>query len=310
MLEENKMRLTLHGGRISLLTALILLEVTLFPASIIAHPASGIVVDRQGQVYFLDTGSGVYKIDVHGKLTQLPGPRFHWMTIDLDDCFKSVRLPSGARGDITRVGAAPTLLVASDFPLAIGARGSLYYPDFVAGSGLKILELTPSGQTTMLTNLSAAPGGRELQYLNGLTAGSDGSLYYTEDSAIRRISAQRQVSTIITNPKLATCVSIPGTTRPQLRGLTVDNHGTIYVAASGCGSVLKVTEGGQVTTVLQLQSPWTPTSVAVFGSDLYVLEYLQTAASMEPEDRRAWLPRVRRIWANGKTRIIASIDRR
>ncbi len=304
------MRLPLHVGKICLLTALILLAFALFHASIMAHPGSGIVVDRQGTVYFLDTGSGVWKIDLHGKLTQLPGPRFHWMTIDLDDCFNTVRLPSGARGDITRVGATPTLLVASDFPIAIGANGSLYYPDFVPGSGLKILELTPSGRTTELTNLSAAAGGRDLRYLNGLAAGSDGSLYYTEDNAIRRVSARGQVSTVITNPTLATCVSIPGTTRSQLRGLTVDAHGTIYVAASGCASVLKVTEGGQITTVLQLQSPWTPTAVAAFGSDLYVLEYLQTAASMAPEDRRAWLPRVRKITANGHSRIIASIDRR
>ena len=96
----------------------------------------------------------------------------------------------------------------------------------------------------------------------------------------------------------------------MLRGLAADSHGAIYVAASGCGSVLKISASGQVTTLHQLQSPWTPTAVALFGSDVYVLEYLQTAASMEPEDRRAWLPRVRKITANGKTRIIASIDRR
>jgi sugar lactone lactonase YvrE len=95
----------------------------------------------------------------------------------------------------------------------------------------------------------------------------------------------------------------------MLRGLAADAHGTIYVAASGCGSVLKVTNRGQVTALLQLQSPWTPTAVALFGSDLYALEYLQTAASMEPENQRAWLPRVRKITANGHSSIIASIDR-
>jgi hypothetical protein len=96
----------------------------------------------------------------------------------------------------------------------------------------------------------------------------------------------------------------------MLRGLAADSHGTIYVAASGCGSVLKVNARGQVTILHQLQSPWTPTAVALFRSDVYVLEYLQTAASMEPEDRRAWLPRVRRITADGHSSIIASIDRR
>lgn len=297
----------LKDGMVICLTALVMVAV--FSTSIMAHPGSGIVVSRRGEVYFLDTGSGVWKIDLHGKLTRLPGPRFHWMTIDPDDCFGTVHLPTGARGDITRVGKTPTLLVASDFPIAIGANGNLYYPSYASGLGLQLMELTPSDRTTVLTNLAAAGGG-DLRHLNGLAAGLDGALYYTEDSAIRRISAGGEVSTVVANLTLPTCVSIPGTTRPTLRGLAADSHGTIYVAASGCGSVLKVNARGQVTILHQLQSPWTPTAVALFEKDVYVLEYLQTAASMEPEDRRAWLPRVRRITADGHSSIIASIDRR
>jgi len=113
------------------LTAYLLVSV--FSVSIMAHPGSGIVVGRLGEVYFLDTGSGVWKIDLRGKLTHLPGPRFHWLTIDSDDCFSTAHLPNGAGGDITRVGTSPTLLVASDYPVAIGANGNLYYPSYAAG---------------------------------------------------------------------------------------------------------------------------------------------------------------------------------
>jgi hypothetical protein len=77
------MRQTLHGGVLSLFIALLMVAV--FPTSSSAHPGSGIVVDRRGEVYFIDTGSGVWKIDLHGKLTRLPRPMFHWMTIDFDD---------------------------------------------------------------------------------------------------------------------------------------------------------------------------------------------------------------------------------
>ena len=297
----------LRRGRVIWLITLV--GVAAFCLPIRAHPGSGIVVDRRGEVYFLDTGSGVWKIDLQEKLTHLSGPRFHWMTLDADDCFRTTHLPTGARGDITRVGATPTLLVASDFPVAIGANGNLFYPSYASGSGLQLVELTPGDRTTVLANLSAAGGG-DLRWLNGLAPGSDGSLYYTEDNAIRRIGARGEVSTVVENLKLPTCVSIPGTTRPLLRGLATDNHGTIYVAASGCGSVLKVSARGEITILHQLQSPWTPTAVALFGSNIYVLEYLQTAASMEPEDRNAWLPRVRKITADGRARIIASIDHR
>ena len=39
----------------------------------LAHPGSGIVVDRQGQVYFVDTGQGVWKLDTQGRLTPTRG---------------------------------------------------------------------------------------------------------------------------------------------------------------------------------------------------------------------------------------------
>jgi hypothetical protein len=57
--------------------------------------------------------------------------------------------------------------------------------------------------------------------------------------------------------------------------------------------------------VLQLESPWSPTAVALFHGEIYVLEYLHTAA----EDRLQWLPRVRRISPDGRAVVIASITR-
>ena len=275
----------------------------------LSHPGSGIVVDRQGEIYFVDTGSGVWKIDTHGTLIQIPGPRFHWMTMDADDRLRDVRLPSGSSGEITRVSAKPTLMLASDFPIAMGRDGSLYYPSHGAGVPLEILQLMPSGRTSVLARLPATTAGRPLRELNGLATGLDGSLYYTENNAIRRITQEGRASTIVENITPPRCASIPGTGAkdgPLLRGLEVDARGTIYVAATGCGSVLKVTPDGQITILLELQTPWSPTAVALFGNDLYVLEYLHTAS----EDRRAWVPRVRKVSPDGKTAIIATVSRR
>lgn len=44
------------------------------------------------------------------------------------------------------------------------------------------------------------------------------------------------------------------------------------------------------TIVLQASSPWSPTGVALYGTDVCVLEYLHTAG----DNRRKWLPRVRK----------------
>ena len=288
------------------LTAAVLLAT---PAE--AHPGSGIVVDRHGQVYFVDTGSGVWKIGAQGKLTRVPGNAFHWMTIDTDDRFATVRLPSGSDWEFARAGANPTLLLSSDFPVAVGRDGNLYYPLFDPGSGLRILRLAPSGQSSVLASLpteKSKEAKERLRWINGLAAAPDGSLYYTEDNAIRQITARR-ISTVVAGISLSGCVSVPGmeeSGRPYFRGLDVDARGTVYVAATGCGSVLKITPDRKVTTLVQLQSPWSPTGVAFFGGDLYVLEYLHTAS----DNRREWLPRVRKISPDGQTALIATIDRR
>jgi hypothetical protein len=244
-------------------------------------------------------------IDTRGSLTHLSKTLFHWLAIDGNDGFVQSRLPSGALGDILRVGTNPSLLLSSDYPVAIGQDGNLYYPSRGPKREMRIMRLHPSGATSVLTTLSATANG-PLTHINGLTAGSNNSLYCTENSAIRRISAQGQVTTVATVRALHDGPSIPGTDQhPYLRGLSVDASGVMYVADSGDARVLKITPDGTVTTLLQLQSPWSPTGIALFGSDVYVLEFLHTARDV----RRDWLPRIRKISSDGKSSIIATVDR-
>lgn len=266
-----------------------------------AHPASGIVADRGGVVYFLDTGSGVYKLDGHGTPTKVPGPAFHWMAIDSENRFAKTRMPSGPGWQIDRAGASPTILLASDFAIVIGTDGNLYYPSPTRDGGVSVVKFTPAGETSVLATL-------KVPWLNGLAPGPDGSLYLTENSAIRKIDKAGRVTTVAEVVKPAGCVATPGTeaeTGPYLRGLDVDARGSIVVAAAGCGSVLRVAADGKITSLLQLQSPWSPTSVVRVGSDVYVLEYLH----VDTEDRRLWVPRVRKISSDGTSAVVATIKR-
>jgi hypothetical protein len=228
--------------------------------------------------------------------------------MDADDRLRDVPLPSGSKGEIARVGAKPTLLVASDFPIAVGRDGCLYYPSHGSNTPLEILQLKPSGRTSVLARLLASDAGKPLSELNGLAMGPEASVYFTENKAIRQITAQGRISTIAENINLPKCTPIPGNDEkdaPLLRGLAVTDRGTVYVAASGCGSVLKVTPDGQFKILLEVESPWSPTAVALFGEDVYVLEYLHTVA----EDRRAWVPRVRKVSPDGKSAILATVRR-
>jgi len=275
-----------------------------------AHPGSGIAADRQGNVYFIDTGSGVWKINREGKLTKLSAPAYHWMAIDVDGKLGTVTLPHYSRSDAT-VARDPNdsrILVSSDFPITVGPDGSLYYPWLDDSEQLRIYRLAPSGTTTVAAIVPPDPDGKTRHWLNGLAATPDGSVYFAEDRAIKRVTPQGKLTTVVANIKVSDCISVPGAEpelEPYLRGLDVDLHGTVYVAAAGCGAVLKITPDKKVTTVLRTSNPWSPTAVAVSGNDLYVLEYLHTAS----DNRREWLPRVRKISADGQISTVAEIHR-
>jgi hypothetical protein len=272
----------------------------LLPATALAHPGSGIVVDRLGQVYFVDMVSGIWKLDAQGTLTHLPGSAFHWMTLDAAGRFAAARLPSGPGWAFGRIGSDPTLLLASDFPLALGRNGTLYFPT-QGEMPVKLRTFTPDGRTGVLATLPEQTSSGPLRWLNGIAAAPDGSVYYTEDAAIRRVGGDGRVVTVLEHPDRSGC----GSRTPLLRGLDVDAAGTAYVADAGCGRVLKVSAAGAVTILPQVARPWFPTGVALSGSDLYVLEF----ENADTDDRRAMIPRIRKIAAGGATAVVATVTR-
>jgi sugar lactone lactonase YvrE len=280
--------------------------VFLFSSFACAHPGSGIVVDRLGQIYFLDTGSGLWKIDTRGGLSHLSPLRNHWLAIDANDGFTQARLPTDPGRDwvITAVASNPTLLISTDFSLVVGQDGNLYYPS-ARETNVRILRKSPTGGTSTFVTLPRSVAGAALGWINGLATGPDGSIYYTEDNAVRKITRNGRVSTVATVTALTDRPAIPGAEdRPYLRGLKVDPRGVVYVADAADARVFKITPDGKATTILQLESPWAPTDVALFGDILYVLEFTHDAG----DDRTTWMPRIRKITPDGRSAIILTVD--
>ena len=272
-----------------------------------AHPGSGIVIDKYGQVYFTDTGKGVWRIDATGKLTFLPASKFHWMTIDPSGYFAASPKNFGMYFErVTSQSTKPALIMCSDFPLVVGKDGNIYYADTRPNS-TKIIRRTPDGKESVLAS------NKIFEFINGIAAGADGALYITEGSnananTIRKITMKGTVSII------ATYVGKSGSDLPletvpsYCRGLVIDSTGTIYVAATGSRSVLKITPQGKVTSLLQTASPWTPTGVAVFHGEVYVLEW-HDVTPKNLEVRGAWKPRVRKIGLDGRVITLATVSR-
>jgi streptogramin lyase len=277
-----------------------------------AHPGSGIVIDKEGQVFFTDTGQGVWKIDGQGNLTRLPASLFHWMAIDEAGYFAESQKNFGEWFErVTPQSSKPALIMSSDFPLTINRDGNLYYADTRPGSA-RIVRRTPDGNESVLAADEVFKG------IAGIAAGPDGSLYITDAirpgaHAIRKITMGGKVSQFA-SPEIIGIGTNPAINPPPeadasyCRGLAVDSRGVVYVAATGSRRVLKITPRGDVSTILQAPSPWSPTGVAVFGGEVYVLEW-QDAPPLLLETRNAWIPRVRKVGRDGKITTLATVSR-
>src|ERR1700694_604435 len=86
----------------------------LFDSGAFAHPASGIVVDKNGNVFFIHTGHGVGKIDAQGKLTYIHkvSGGGHFLALDVDGKFPPAAYPQLFKR-ITPARARPAILFAS-----------------------------------------------------------------------------------------------------------------------------------------------------------------------------------------------------
>jgi hypothetical protein len=275
-----------------------------------AHPGGSIVVDRQGQVYFVDTGAGVWKIDLQGKSTLIHTVAYHWMALDETGHFaKSTALGESDGGTFERItppGALPALIISSDYPIAVGADGGLYYVPYAPSGPRQLIRRTPDGRRSVFATLPIAQGPKPMQWVNGIVNGPDGSLYIADNDAVRKIDRSGKVSTVRDGITADCPTPLSDTPKlPYLRGLAISADGTIYAAANGCRSVIAIQAQGPIRTLLKAEPPWSPTAVALSGKDVYVLEYVHTPA----DDRKEWNPRVRQIGADGTIKTVITVQR-
>ena len=278
-----------------------------------AHPSSGIVVDRQGQVYFSDLSRGLMRIDARGKVTMVHQEGGHWLALDQAGSFsrvifeKSTHWPRWFKRR-TGYNVKPALIGDAGSPLVVGKDGNLYFAcddERLIPGGLQIGRLSPNGQETLL-NPSLRQISEELGGIKGLAVGPDGSLYASYPKAVLKITMDGTITTLVNPVVVKDCeLNVASNDSPWLRGLAVSSTGIVYVAASGCGSVIKILPDGKVKTVLKAEKPWAPSGVAIHQGEVYVLEHINPNS----EAHEAWPPRVRKLGRDGKVTTLVTITR-
>lgn len=294
----------------------------LLPASVLAHPAWGIAVDRQGQVYFSDLET-VWKIDAHGKLSVYRagagGRHVHDLNTDeagnlygVDNSYEpeTERYFSGV-WKITAAGVFSFLLPPTDNPpagtSALKDRDSnTYHVTHYPESELLVLKRTPNGVVTALVgNRNAARDYRQgVPYsAGGLTFGMEGSLYFVHGANVSKLTTRGLLTPLARKVALENAPSntVTGSSETQLFGIAVDAKANVFVADYGNRRIIKITPDGRNETLLRAEEPWLPTGVAVRGDELYILEYGHTPT------HKPIGTRVRKMTADGTVSVLATV---
>ncbi len=288
-----------------------------------AHPAWGIVVDRNDQIYFSDLET-VWKIDAQGKLTVyragVSGRHTHDISLDengnlygVDNSYESsTQRFIAALWKMTPDGKFSYVIAPTDNPPKAltnwkDRAGNSYYvgQSENAGHEIFVLKRTPDGKvTTLAGNRKAGDEYRQvvLYSVGGMAFGTDDTLYFTDNSNVRKVTPDGTMTILAGNLALENPAQspMPESAVTRLFGIAVDAQSNLFVADNGNRRVLKITSGGATQTVARAEKPWAPTGVALKDGNLYILEFGFTPPS-------TYLPRVRKLSPDGRITLLASV---
>jgi hypothetical protein len=290
-----------------------ILSIGLFYTAI-AHPASGIIVDKYGNVYFIYSRSGVIKVSTDGKLSYIhKATDGHWMCLDEQGFFSKTQPKYFER--ITSDGTTPAIIYAGGgSPIVVNKDGNFYYCGGEKGDlnpgALTLVRETPQKQQTIFSPHLEDTLNKLSDGITGLATSPDGSLYVACWNSLLKVTMNGKVTVLLHPVTIKDCDEDPADHlkenrgKPLLRGLAVDSNGTVYAAATSCHCLLKITPDGKIKTILKSERPWTPTGVAIRNGNIYVLEYTNANGPAT----EGWLPRVRKIDGNGRVTTIADLS--
>lgn len=296
-------------------------------AAVKAHPATGIVVDRSGNVYFSDLET-VWKLDANGKKTVfragVNGRHVHELSIDeqgniygADISYNpATKTWPSAIWKMTTDARFTYLLEPTEHPprgMSIwrDRAGNMYFVDQNNHTKTQTLLLRRHVDGKVSTLAGSAYGHKDgagvaanLSSVGGMAFGPDGSLYLTDGTSVRRVSMEGLVTTLAKDLNFKTREDQPtlfGGAYGSLAGLTVDANGNVYVADAGNCRLLKITTDGKVEVAYRAKPPFFPNGVfATAAGDIYVLEVGFALPS-------TWSgPRVRKL-SSGKNEIVAAV---
>ena len=272
-----------------------------------AHPARGIVAAPDGRVYFSDL-ERIWSIAPDDRLVLVRkhrGVHTHELAMtrggDLigedsnynpaDQSYRESIWRISPQGRFSLVfGPAKAVRGVS---VTRDGRGCTWHADHTRLNGRPLVHRRCPGRPVERLVGSAADDRvfRPVLLSNvaGTAIGADGSFYFRQGSAVRKVTPQGQMSLVA--DRIAR----------ENFGIAVDSRDNIYVAEFSARRVLRIAPGGRRQIVASSAAPWGPTGLAVRDGALFVLEATEHRRGVETRMR------VRKI-AGGKSRTLATIS--
>ena len=290
---------------------------------VFSHPAWGIVVDRNRQIYFSDLET-IYKIDSQGKLSifraGVSGRHIHDLSIDAggtlygwDNSYEPQtqkhlrafwKMSSG--GEYTEI-IPLTENPPSGMSIWRDSSGNMYAaePWNNEKRESKIIKRTADGKTTLFAggNYGYSDGEKQkakFGVILDVAFAKDNSIYLTDSNRVRKLDKFGIVKTIYPD-KVEEKNQKESKTASQLFGLDVDEQNNVFAADFGNSRLLRISSDGKVSTFFTSEKDWSPIGAATFGNEVYLLEGRVYSASKHNGTR------VLKISADGKSTIVANL---
>jgi len=276
-----------RAARAAALAGLFLLALT----NAVAHPAWGLVIDRQGQIFFSDVDNNtIWKVAADGRPTPfVTGKHSHELFIDeagnlygehvyydaANNLWINSLWKASPDGQVTEI-LGPTANVPKGLGSLIDAEGNTYAVSGV-NDGVQEYVLArrrPDGSIeTLAGSVSGHADGKgaeaKFAAVQAKVIGPDGAIYLTDAACVRRVGLDGTVTTLGGNP----LAGVERGEHPRLLGLAVDGVRNIYVADYDWHCLRRLATDGNVTTVLESGAFWSPTGIALVGDKIYVHEH-------------------------------------
>jgi hypothetical protein len=251
--------------------------------TIAAHPGIGIVKDGKGNIYYTDLKQ-VWKISSdESKTVAVTGIHTHELYIDEQDNLYGEHLWYNGEAQNTWGHYAwclksdgelvkeikPTQGFLTNYSFVRDTAGNMFWVERFTTS--RIMKKSKSGEITKIAE-------DKFGFIGWLFAAKNGSLYFTENNKLHKLSADKRSDTY----RIETLAANIGSRSADFTvlghnydsyGIWTDPEENIYLAMIDSKKVIRIAAGGKAETILGTNSLWTVCS-GVFddNGNMWILE--------------------------------------